>query len=400
MTPARSPRTDAPVVAHVVHSLGVGGMENGLVNLINRTPHRELRHVVICLAEYTEFARRIDPPVELYALNKRPGKDPGLYLRLWRLLRELRPDLVHTRNLAAIEAHLPATLAGVRHRVHGEHGWDMADLSGANRRYRRLRRMLRPLVHHFIPLSGDLEDYLARGVGVREHRMTRICNGVDVQHFHPGKERERLPEEAGFPPEARIIGWAGRMEGEKDPLGLVRAFIRLVEEAGEAARAARLVMIGGGSLYPRVRAELEEAGLLDRAWLPGEREDLAGIYRALDLFVLPSLAEGISNTVLEAMASGVPVVVTRVGGNPELVVEGETGDLVPPGDPEALAGALAGLLGEPDRLVRMGSAARRRAEARYSIDAMVAAYLDVYRRVLGQGPDSLAGRTMPEGEAR
>ncbi|WP_054966369.1 TIGR03088 family PEP-CTERM/XrtA system glycosyltransferase [Thiohalorhabdus denitrificans] len=387
-------------MAHVIHSLRVGGMENGLVNLINRTPAGALRHVVICLEGYSDFATRLDPAVEVYALHKHPGLDAGLYGRLWRLLRTLRPDLVHTRNLAAIEAQLPAALAGVRRRVHGEHGWDMADLGGASRRYRMLRRALRPLVHHFIPLSLDLEDYLGGAIGVPPERMTRICNGVDVGRFRPVGDGGALRGRAGFPPAAPVIGWVGRMEGEKDPLALVRAFIRVAGDEEEGETKARLVMLGDGSLRGQAREELEAAGLAHRAWLPGERADVAEILPDLDLFVLPSLAEGISNTVLEAMACGVPVVATRVGGNPELIVDGETGVLVPPGDPRALGEALAEALADPDRRAAMGRASRARAEERYSIEAMVAAYLGVYRRLLGQGAGPLAGGPIPEGGAR
>ncbi|MFP4560976.1 MAG: TIGR03088 family PEP-CTERM/XrtA system glycosyltransferase [Thiohalorhabdus sp.] len=397
---AAGPDCSPPLVAHVVHSLRVGGMENGLVNLINRTPPETLRHAVICLEGYSEFAARLDPAVEVHALHKRPGLDIGLYGRLWRLLRRLRPDLVHTRNLAAIEAQLPAALAGVRRRVHGEHGWDMADLDGASRRYRLLRRAMRPLVHHFIPLSRDLEGYLGGAIGVRPERMTRICNGVDVERFRPGTGGGALRGRAGFPAAAPVIGWVGRMEGEKDPLALVRAFIRVAGAEGAKETAPRLALIGDGSLRCKAREELEEAGLAHRVWLPGERADVAELLPDLDLFVLPSLAEGISNTVLEAMACGLPVVATRVGGNPELIADGETGLLVPPGDPRALGEALAAALADPDRRAAMGRAARGRVEERYSIDAMVAAYLEVYRRLLGPGAGPLADGPVPEGGAR
>jgi len=177
------------------------------------------------------------------------------------------------------------------------------------------------------------------------------------------------------------------MEPEKDPLTLVRAFIRLVGEGRAGAENTCLALVGSGSQYEQVRREIEDAGLGGRVWLPGERDDVPEILRALDLFVLPSLAEGISNTVLEALASGVPVVATRVGGNPELVVDGECGALVPPGDSGSLAEAVSGCLRDPERLAGLGAAARERAVGRFSIDAMVDAYLGVYRRVLGMSAE-------------
>ena len=379
-------RSEAPpLVAHVVHTLRVGGMENGLVNLINRTPPGRLRHAVVCLTDYDRFAERIEAPaVPVMGLGKREGKDPATYLKLWRALRRLAPDLVHTRNLATLEAQLPAALAGVPARVYGEDGRDMTDLDGGSRKYRWLRRAYRPLIHAYVPLSGDLEDYLRSGVGVPAGKITRIRNGVDVERFRPAKEEDERPYPPAFAPAGTtVVGWVGRMEPVKAPMTLARAFVRAVTERPELRGSLRLAMIGDGTLYPEVRELLETAGMADLAWLPGARNDIAGLLRSLDVFALPSLAEGISNTVLEAMASGVPVVATRVGGNPELVAEGETGALVAPGDEEGLAAALTGYAGDPKARWEHGAAARRRAVRQFSIDAMVASYLALYERLLG-----------------
>ena len=126
--------SDAPLIVHIIFRLDVGGMENGLVNLINGMPANRYRHAIVCLKDYTDFRSRLQrADVALYALNKKDGKDLLLYYRVWRLLRTLRPDIVHTRNLGTIDMLFPAALAGVRSRVHGEHGWDMVDLHGENR---------------------------------------------------------------------------------------------------------------------------------------------------------------------------------------------------------------------------------------------------------------------------
>ncbi len=375
-----------PLVAHVVHSLRVGGLENGLVNLINRMPAERYRHVVVCLSTYDHFAERIArDDVEVLALHKREGKDPMLYWRLLRLLRRLRPDIVHTRNLGAVEAQLPAWLAGARARIHGEHGRDIGDLAGTNRRYRLIRRLMRPFVHRYVPLSRELADYLHDAVGVPRARMTRIVNGVDVEHFRPdedGRARAALLSERGWPEDSVVVGWVGRMEPVKNPLGLVEALARLRVIAPGASDRVRLVLIGDGSQRAAVEAAVKERALGDRVWLPGSRDDVPELLRALDLFALPSLAEGISNTILEAMASGLPVVATDVGGNAELVDAGRTGELVPASDPDALAGALALYLERPQRLSIDGRAARARAVETFSIDGMVSAYTDVYDRVL------------------
>jgi sugar transferase (PEP-CTERM/EpsH1 system associated) len=357
-------------------------LENGLVNLINRIPPECYRHAIICLTDDNpEFRRRIQQPgVEVFALHKREGHDLRLYGRCWKLLRQLQPAIVHTRNLAALEMQLPALLAGVQARVHGEHGWDR-DPALMNPRHHRLRCGLRPLVKHYIALSSEIAGYLETRVGVAPVRISRIINGVDSVRFHPGSDRSLLPP--GFaPPGTVVIGTVGRLEKVKDQPNLVRAFIRLVESVPEARQRLRLVIIGEGSLRAEMESLLNEAGWRDLAWLPGARDDVPELLQTLDLFVLPSQAEGISNTILEAMACGLPVVATAVGGNAELVVDGETGRLVPASDPEALAAAIHEYVDAPERMLTHGAAGRRRIEEQFSMEAMVAAYLKVYDAVL------------------
>jgi glycosyltransferase involved in cell wall biosynthesis len=175
---------------------------------------------------------------------------------------------------------------------------------------------------------------------------------------------------------------------------LARSFVQLLRELPDASRRLRLVMIGDGPLWDQVRAVLDEAGAAALAWLPGERDDVPRIMRGLDLFVLPSLSEGISNTVLEAMASGLPVVATAVGGNPELIDAGVTGTLVPRGDVTRLAQAIRGYVENPDACRRQGFEARRVAERRFSMDAMVQAYMGIYDDMLAR-----ARRPAPAGSA-
>ena len=370
-----------PLVAHVIYRLQTGGLENGLVNLINRLPRERFRHAVVCLTEATAFAARIErEDVRVHELHKREGNDPALAWRLWRLFRAMRPAIVHTRNLAALEAQLPAALAGVPCRIHGEHGWDVHDPDGRSRRYRLVRRLYRPFVHRYVTVSAHLRGYLVGHVGVARERVETICNGVDTARFRPGRRRDLLPE--GFAGEDDVVcGWVGRMEAIKDPVGLARAFAAARRGGGAGARL-RLVMVGDGSERAAVERALAAGGARGAAWLPGAREDVAELMRAFDVFVLPSRAEGISNTVLEAMATGLPVIATRVGGNPELVEEGITGTLVPPRDPQALAAALARYAGDPVLRAEQGRAARERAELRFSIAHMVRRYESLYGRML------------------
>lgn len=374
-----------PLVAHVIYRLDFGGLENGLVNLVNHLPRSRYRHLIVCLADFTDFAHRIErDDVELIALHKRPGHDLRLYRDLFRLFRRYRPAIVHSRNLAALESQLPAWLAGVPVRIHGEHGRDMSDPDGTRRRYILQRRMLRPFVSHYIALSRELEDYLAGRIGVNPVAVTRILNGVDIERFRPDvKNRNLLPQE--FQAGGHVVfGTVGRLDPVKDQLTLIRAFAQLMNKLPEARQTCRLALIGDGGERERLENEADQLGIADHVWFAGMRSDVSALLQALDVFVLPSRAEGISNTIMEAMASGLPVVATAVGGNPELVVDRGTGRLVPPGDPVAMADAMREYASASDLRHAHGQGARRRAEEAFSLEAMVAAYDGVYQKLLGR----------------
>ena len=380
-----------PLIAHVVFRFDVGGLENGVVNLINRLPEESYRHAVVSLTEITDFRARVARDDVLYfALGKKPGQGFWLYPKLLRLFRNLAPGIVHTRNLAALEASLPAWLAGVPMRVHGEHGRDVGDLDGSDRTYQRIRRLYRPFVNQYVALSKDLEHYLCQKVGVNPRRVARICNGVDTARFAPGAGGARV---AGCPftaPDLWLVGTVGRMQPVKDQVTLAHAFVRVIQSDPVAARRMRLVMIGDGPLRAEVERLLDAAGLSALAWLPGERSDVADVMRSLDCFVLPSLAEGISNTILEAMASGLPVLATRVGGNAELIDDGMTGRLVPTADSEAMAKAMLGYFYDAAMAREHGVAARQAVLERFSLDRMVREYGALYDGLLLQRSGSPA----------
>ena len=376
-------------IVHVVHGFDTGGMENGMVNLFNTLPPARFRHTVVALTDFSDFRRRIKAQaVEFHALHRPPGHDLGWMVTLWKLLRQTKPDLVHTRNLAALEAQFVAAAAGIRATVHGEHGRDVFDLYGRNRKYNLLRRAARPFVSNYIAVSRDLETWLRQAVGVPARKLHQIYNGVDSVKFHPrdGARPEVLPPgfaDAG----STIIGSVGRMVEVKDYPTLTRAFIRLNQKAPERAVHARLVIVGDGPARATCLDLLQQAGLAHLAWLPGERHDIATLMQAFDVFVLPSKNEGISNTILEALASGLPVIATAVGGNVELVEDGANGRLVAAGDAEDMAQALLGYLGGAEastRIAEHGGNARLCAEQRFSIPIMAEAYAKVYDQTLGR----------------
>ncbi|ANE56315.1 TIGR03088 family PEP-CTERM/XrtA system glycosyltransferase [Methylomonas sp. DH-1] len=369
-----------PLIVHIIYRLGVGGLENGLVNLINKLPENAYRHAIICLTESTDFSQRIGRnDVDIFQLHKQPGQDWRSFYAVYRLLKQLRPAIVHTRNLAAIEYQICALLAGVGYRIHGEHGWDVFDPDGSKIKYQWLRRIIGTIIHRFIPLSRHLQDYLRDRVGIPADKITRICNGVDTSVFYPAGGERIIPDGCGLALRDKVvIGTVGRMHGVKDQITLVRAFIRSCQQSLEFAACCRLFLIGDGPLRAEAMDLLAAANLADSVWGPGERSDIPAILRGMDIFVLPSAAEGISNTILEAMASGLPVIATDVGGNPELVADGETGRLVPARDAASLSSILNELALDEQRRRRFGEAALKRILAEFSIDSMVARYQHVY----------------------
>jgi len=371
-----------PLIVHIIYRLGIGGLENGLVNIINRLPEDRYRHAIICLTDSTDFSQRLKRnDVAIYEIHKRAGQDWASFFKVYRLLKQLKPSVVHTRNLAAIEYQLCAFFAGVPYRIHSEHGWDVFDPEGNNVKYQWLRRLLGLLIHKFIPLSRHLQDYLLHKVGIPKRKITRICNGVDTTVFYPRTTSRVTPPDCPLNLDDKVvIGTVGRMHGVKDQLTLVKAYISACQQSATCFKNTCLFLVGDGPLQDAALELLNDNHLADQAWLPGERNDIAEILRSLDIFVLPSKAEGISNTILEAMATGLPVVATRVGGNAELVVDGETGRLVDKENVQEMAAALILLVTAAEKRQQYSMAAYQRAKDEFSIDGMVARYQHVYDR--------------------
>ncbi len=369
-----------PLVVHLVYALGVGGLETLLVDCINRMP--DYRHAVVCLTRYTDFAERIArADVALHALGKPPGLGLGTHLDFWRLMRRLRPAVLHTYNLAALEYAFTAALAGVPVRIHAEHGRDAADPHGLNPRHNFLRRRLVPFVDRFIPVSEDLRRWLADVVRIPAAKTLFIKNGVDTDKFAPGGA---APADVPFGADDVVIGTVARVQDVKNHRVLVEAFARLRAARPDLAPRLKLAIVGDGPLLPAVREQVVALGLQDGVWLPGARADVAALLHGFSVFALPSLAEGTPVSMLEAMACGLPVVASRVGGIPEVVDDGVQGLLVPAGDAGPLAAALERYAGDAALRAAHGAAARRRVEERFSLRAMVAAYGALYAGLCGQ----------------
>jgi sugar transferase (PEP-CTERM/EpsH1 system associated) len=376
MMPATA-MNNIPLVVHLIYRLDFGGLETLVAECVNRMPADKYRHAIVCLTDYTKFAEKITKPdVEIYALHKAPGLALGTHVALWKLLRKLRPTVLHTYNLSAIEYTVAARLAGVPVRVHAEHGREATDPDGKNRKHNLLRRLLIPFIDVYVPVSGDLQRWLKTVIGVPDEKNRLVNNGVDTTGFEP--RNASVAQVRPFPADCFVIGTVGRIQEVKNHRALIDAFDHLLTLLPEEKARLRLAIVGDGPLLPALRQQIAAAGIADLVWLPGARTDIAEIMRSFSVFALPSIAEGTPVTILEAMSTGLPVVATRVGGIPEVVLDGVTGAVVPPGDTEALAAALARYVRQPELAAQHGAAGRLRVEQQYSMTTMLAAYMQLY----------------------
>jgi len=295
---------------------------------------------------------------------------------LARKIRRVKPDIVHTRNWGTFEALLSARLVGGCARVHSEHGIDFD--TAAKESWRRIlcRRLAFQMADRVLSVSHQLRNLHAERTGFPARKIEVIHNGVDSRRFYPDDDtRTRVRQELGISHEEFCIGCVGNLIPVKDHLTLLRA----VDGFAEGGRPWRLLVVGAGPELPKLTAFVDaHPGLKGRVMFAGRSNSVPELLNAMDVYVLPSLTEGIANSLLEAMATGLPVVATNTGGNPEVVVSGDSGLLFQVGDHGCLAEQLLMLEARSERRRQLGQRALYRARNEFSIDSMVRKYETVY----------------------
>jgi len=363
-------------VLHVINRLDVGGTEYGVLKVIQGLGEELFDHRVCATRGFDPgLARRQQLDGKVCAAGRQDQRFQFPLFRLARIMKAYRPHIVHSRNWGAIEAIPAARLAGVPVVVHSEHGYELDMLGGLPGRRRLLRRALYAWADAVFTVTGELRSYHAQQAWVSCERIRVIHNGVDTRRFAPRPElRADLRQRYGLPVNGFVVGAVGRMVPIKDHATLLKAAEAM------AARGAdvHVVLAGTGPELERHQRYVADSALAGRVRFLGACDDIPAVLNALDVFVLPSISEGMSNTLLEAMASGLPAVATRVGGNPVLIEEDRTGWLFPPGDVPELTARLeclarhAGLRGE------LGAAARERAISHFSFERMIRDYRNLY----------------------
>ncbi|WP_291994913.1 glycosyltransferase [Candidatus Accumulibacter sp. ACC003] len=361
-------------VLHVVHSLAVGGLENGVVNLVNGLPLSRFEQAVCCLDLRGDMSARIVRETCIWDLFRR-RHDLTVPVKLARIVREWRPHLVHCRNWNTwLDTVIACALSGIGPSlVWSFHGF--ADMGKFPLRRRFASRILARRSDRLLAVCRNTADQYAGLTGISPARFEILHNGVDCDRFRPTADRHALRRELQLPEHELIVATVANLTIIKNHASLLRAASRICSGSD---RQVRFLFFGDGPERARLLALSRELGIAERIILYGTTQQIDKYLPAVDLFVLPSRNEGLSNAILEAMACGVPVVATEVGGNSDLVSVGRTGYLCPPDDVNSLAGAMDSLLSDESMRSSMGYNSRQDALARFSLSTMLARYGDFY----------------------
>lgn len=376
---------DAPIaipgrplrVLHVVNSVGLGGTERGVLKIMEGLDPALFDQKVCAICTTSELGEH--PAVRGKLLTAGKAENSGfefLVLRLASIFRTFKPHIVHSRNWGGIEAVAAGRLAGVPVVVHSEHGYELDMMSGLPLRRRLLRRGFYSMCDAVFTVSGDLQTYHSRQGWLAPERIRVIPNGVDARLFAPNNQlRERMRERFGYGRQAVVLGAVGRLVPIKAHGTLLRAAEQLITQGMDV----QVLLVGGGPELGRLREyALGSVALKDRATFAGPSLAVHELYQAMDVFVLPSIREGMSNTLLEAMACGLPCVATAVGSNGELVRDGFSGFVFTPEDVVGLVERLKRVVQQPETRATFAASARRHAVTFYSLDRMISAYADLY----------------------
>lgn len=386
-----------PTVVHVVDTLRGGGTERTLVRFLRGADHALFRHLVVTLREAGELSSELPEEVGVVPIGAAaPNRLAGLALR--RICRRFDARIVHARGLGTWWDCTIACFGRKRRRaLLSFHGTDVDRPVSASER--RKARLAKRLGARFLAVGAALRRKLSAGTGIAAQEISVIPNGVDLRRFRAPKlgEKSELRARLGLAHDELVFGAVGSLTAVKGLSVLVRAFAK----ANEGSTKARLVLVGDGPEREPLTKLVGRLGICDLVTLVGGRENVQEWLRAMDVFVLPSLSEGTSNALLEALATGLPIVATNVGETPKLLNHGRCGLLVQPGDESELRSAIERLLLDESYRADLASAARSSA-CLLPLPDMISAYENLYADLLrgggvpaaislGEGP--LPGRT-------
>ena len=362
-------------IMHLIHQLRTGGAENGIINLVNHIDGDRFESAICAFVGGGAQTHRVDVnKTQLLELNKsKDGNDFFLPFRLKKQLDLWQPHILHTHAWGTLcEGFLAAKMARIPVVIHGEHGTLQQQKKNIP-----VQRFVWGLCTQVLSVSNSHREKIAGTIGFPPEKIKVILNGVDTKLFSPNADRERNKISLGFGPQDKIIGTVGRLMPVKNQQMLIQAFASIVGTCPHT----KLVLAGDGPLRNDLTQLASTLGIAPSVHFLGRRSDVPSLLQAMDLFVLPSLSEGMSNTILEAMSCGLPVVATDVGGNSEIIIDNVTGRLVQSENVEELADIVTFLFDHPDQLEAMGTASRKHIVDKYSIQTMVNNYEQLYQEL-------------------
>lgn len=364
----------------ITHDLNIGGLQRVVVDLARNLDPARYKPSVCALREGGAFERELQAAgIPVCIFLTKPGQvDYFTFWKIRQLIRQVKPDIVHTHNTQPfIEGALAAVLGGRPALVHTDHGRQFPD----KRRYMLMEWFASKVASAVISVSDENKAGLVQYEHIAASLIQVVSNGIDEKKYAIRIDADRKRLSLGCGPMARpILGWCGRMVPEKGLPVLIKALPQLV---GKFPRLL-VLLAGDGPMRQELEAIAASEGISAHINFLGARTDVAEILQAMDLFVLPSLREGLPLVILEAMAAGIPVVATDVGGNRQAVVDGQTGFLVPSDNPDALAAAISQLLQDEAMHRRFSEEARRRFAEQFTVSRMVERYQTIYEDCLAR----------------
>ncbi len=365
-------------ICHLVYSFDVGGLERIIVNCINHLNNEIFHHTIISLTDTGQFINELNDSISHYSLNKKSGNDFSIYKKLYSLLRDLQPDVLHSYNLGTIEYQWIGLLAKVPKRIHAEHGRDSYDPKGAVKKYQWLRRLCSLAIHKVVTVSEDLEQWLAHDVLIPRKKLALVVNGVDTEFFNTGFSESLLPSPYS---DKLVFGHVARLHAIKNQCFFLKAFLVACQRSEDFAHNSILVVVGDGPDRDKLNQYVfDNEELMSRVVFVGSQTNVKQFYRWFDVFLMSSIAEGIPMTLLESMSMEVPHLVTRVGGINEVISEGETGLSVVADDLEGYVHSMLILYERSDYRTTLGRQARKRVVQKFSQKQMVASYSQLYSK--------------------
>lgn len=371
-------------VMQLVLNLEIGGMEKLLYDLVEKMDKQLVSSTICCLDNklgyFGEELRRLGYPV--YTLQRKPGIDWTLIRELMAVIQQENVDVIHAQQyspffyaaMTSLYSKLPRSkpFPKLMYTVHGI----------AYPHQKRMKRMVaNPLLNRFvqeiITISNDTKSKLAMYENFPIQRIRVIYNGIDFNRFSQKIDPAAKKQSLGVSSDCKVIGVVARLDPIKNHAMLLRAFQKIMQKMPET----ELFIVGNGPEEKPLKALAQSLNIMEKTHFLGMRNDVSELLHIFNVSVLPSFSEGMSVTLLEAMGAGVPVVATNVGGNPEVVIDQETGYLVPNDNEQEMTATLLRLLQDPETCQRIGNAGKQRAYARFTLEKMVQAYTDLYLKL-------------------